>query len=363
MQWQPKRGRKSTKVETGTPVKGTGQTRGGNVDSFQFKMKGDFDITPMLLSPNISAAVSVNHPTATGVRRHTQKESYGRPLIAFRFYDGVMWRQMIDCVGDGFDVEQPNEGDLMLTHKYKGPAATGLPALVVSGPGKGAVLRAVVSLAGVITSVDVLDGGTGHDGTTTITAGGPGTGATLTPVLTAGVITSVTVTAGGTGFFPNVAQTQFKPIDWPMFQGKIAGADVDIKAYKLSVKNDVEPRHTGRRSADPKTFDEGDSEVSGDILPDYESDTGSLFQQWEQNKEPGAFVAEYKDILNNIGSANFTNKSLTLTVNRPVMPSADPDMKPVRTNTSVKFEGHLDYTAGAALGVVTDNVTTSYVGA
>lgn len=55
--------------------------------------------------------------------------------------------------------------------------------------------------ANAVSSVAVVDGGSGYTSAPAVTfSGGGGTGATGTAVLTNGVVTSVTVTAGGTGY-------------------------------------------------------------------------------------------------------------------------------------------------------------------
>lgn len=54
--------------------------------------------------------------------------------------------------------------------------------------------------AGMINTITVNSGGTGYGGSTTVTASAPGTGATLTPVISSGVISSVTINQRGRNF-------------------------------------------------------------------------------------------------------------------------------------------------------------------
>lgn len=65
--------------------------------------------------------------------------------------------------------------------------------------GSGAVLTPVVT-AGVVTSVTVTNGGTGYGAAPEITFIGAGTGAVATATVVDGVITAVVVSAGGTGY-------------------------------------------------------------------------------------------------------------------------------------------------------------------
>lgn len=82
-----------------------------------------------------------------------------------------------------------------------GSGYTGTPAITfTSGGGTGAVATASLS-PGAVSSVTVVNGGTGFTSTPTLTfEGGGGTGAVATANLTSGVITSVTVTNGGSGY-------------------------------------------------------------------------------------------------------------------------------------------------------------------
>ncbi len=70
---------------------------------------------------------------------------------------------------------------------------------ITGGGGIGALAEATVS-AGVITSITVIDGGSGYTSVPTVTITGAGSGATATAVLTDEVVTSITVNTGGSGF-------------------------------------------------------------------------------------------------------------------------------------------------------------------
>jgi len=70
---------------------------------------------------------------------------------------------------------------------------------ITGGGGIGALAEATVS-AGVITSITVIDGGSGYTSIPTVTITGAGTGATATAVLTNEIVTSITVNTGGSGF-------------------------------------------------------------------------------------------------------------------------------------------------------------------
>lgn len=81
---------------------------------------------------------------------------------------------------------------------------TSPPAVSITPqPGSGAVVRVNINTGtGVVSSVDVISGGSGYDGPTpTLTVvGGGGTGATFSVSRSAGAITAVTVTSGGSGY-------------------------------------------------------------------------------------------------------------------------------------------------------------------
>ncbi len=70
---------------------------------------------------------------------------------------------------------------------------------ITGGGGLGALAEAVVS-GGVITSITVIDGGSGYTSVPTVTITGAGSGATATAVLTNEVVTSITVNLGGSGY-------------------------------------------------------------------------------------------------------------------------------------------------------------------
>ena len=76
-------------------------------------------------------------------------------------------------------------------------ATTGTGSIKITTPVPTAV--PVVS-GGVITGVNVIDGGSGYTTPPVVTFSAPGSGAIATANLTAGVVTSITVSAGGTGY-------------------------------------------------------------------------------------------------------------------------------------------------------------------
>lgn len=363
--WQPKRDRIEDEIETGTRVKTTEILRGGNEDMLSLSTLLYFETIPILHAPFFSSFVTTNHGSATGVKNHVAKDGSNLPLIAFRYYDGVQWWQMLNCQGSELDINIGNKVSPVADYKYVGTSGQKLPVMTITdATGLGAVVEAVVNSAGVITSVTIVEAGTGYTAPT-IAAGGPGTGATFTVTLgtgaTAGQITGVAVTAGGTGYIPSVAQVQGKAIDWPMLLVKINGTQyVDYISGKLSFKNDLEGLWTGNRTADPTRFMEGDFQPAYEILPDFKSDTASLFQQWRNNKEPGPIEIEFADTRRAIGSATPTIPVLRYKIHRPFHKTGDHDMKTKNTRTPIKGIGGLNYTDGCAASVTFVNTETSY---
>lgn len=72
-------------------------------------------------------------------------------------------------------------------------------AVTFGGPGTGALAYAVTT-NGVITSVNVILGGTGYTSAPSVTFVGVGSGAAATATVSGGAVVSVAVTAGGTGY-------------------------------------------------------------------------------------------------------------------------------------------------------------------
>lgn len=66
--------------------------------------------------------------------------------------------------------------------------------------GSGAWAIVYVTPAGVVKSVNVINGGSGYTAAPTVSFGGAGTDATATAAVSGGKVTDVTVTAGGTGY-------------------------------------------------------------------------------------------------------------------------------------------------------------------
>ena len=83
-----------------------------------------------------------------------------------------------------------------------GSGYIGTPTVTITAPGNGGSAYAVI-VAGSLSSIKIVNGGTGFSSTappTLTLTGGGGSGATATATVTSGVITTVTVTANGTGY-------------------------------------------------------------------------------------------------------------------------------------------------------------------
>ena len=365
--WQPKRERIEDEIETGTRVKTTELLRGGNEDMLSFTTLLYYETIAILHAPFFSSFVTTAHGSTTGVKDHVAKDGSNLPVIAFRFYDGAQWWQMLNCQGSELDINLPSKSSPTADYKFVGSAAQKLPVLTIAdSTGQGAVLDLVVNSAGVPTAVIVIEPGTNYTAPT-VTAGGPGTGVTFVVTLgtgaTAGQIVSV-APSGGTGYVPSVAQTQGKAIDWPQLLIRINGSQyVDFISGKLSFKNDLEALYTANRSADPTRYLEGEFQPAYEILPDFKSDTASIFQQWRNNKEPGPLEVEFADTRRAIGSASPTNPLLLYKLHKPLHKTGDHDMKGKNARTPIKGVGGLHYGDGCAASVKFTNTDTSYAAA
>src|SRR5579884_242204 len=71
--------------------------------------------------------------------------------------------------------------------------------VVLSGGGGSGAIAYAVTTNGVITSVNVVAGGSGYTSAPTVSFTG-GTGATATATVSGGAVTAITVTAGGSGY-------------------------------------------------------------------------------------------------------------------------------------------------------------------
>lgn len=112
-----------------------------------------------------------------------------------------------DLLGNGYALKaQPFDGAPMMDRQDANNGAMDEvrfliePEIMIGdGTGTGAALSPVV-INGVVTSVAIVEGGTGYMTGQKLAFVGVGSGATATIVTTAGVIAGITVSAGGTGY-------------------------------------------------------------------------------------------------------------------------------------------------------------------
>ncbi len=122
--WTPKRERQEDEVETGALVKTTAVVAGANEDTISFSTDLYYTLNPLLMATVLNMPVSVAHPTAVGAYVHTEKEASNRPLVCFQFYDGVVWRQALNCTGNELDITIPNKTMPTAEYKFLAPSAT-----------------------------------------------------------------------------------------------------------------------------------------------------------------------------------------------------------------------------------------------
>lgn len=105
----------------------------------------------------------------------------------------IMWGNRFDELDQAHTFYKINDASLIEVTQT-------LSVSIAGGGGSGASITPIVS-NGVITGFTIVSGGSGYTSAPTITfIGGGGTGATATVTVSGGVVTAVTVTSGGSGY-------------------------------------------------------------------------------------------------------------------------------------------------------------------
>ncbi len=113
----------------------------------------------------------------------------------------------------------------------------GAPIVTITdSTGSGAAAIATVA-DGVVSSVGVIQGGTGYTSPTVTLSGGAGTGATATATVSGGIITAINVTAGGSGYTATlVLDVGYRTPHFAYTEGQWVGEGTVVGQRRISLE-------------------------------------------------------------------------------------------------------------------------------
>lgn len=344
---------------------------GGQHDEITIKSDLYYAWHGQLLSGMLKLPTTIAYPgETTTIKQHTMIEAINPPLLTVQFDDGVQSWQMTDCVVNqakftmGDAVPPTVDFDLMgLTAQPIADieASASLALSNFDGPASWQELLFRQGTTGHVTRVFVTAGGTGYTAPiVAFSGGGGGTGAAATATQVAGVVKYITITSEGSGYTtaPTANITDGGAGTGATATAVIGGVPLDFVSASVTMKRNRKPRFVSRRSIDPKRFTDGPFQADWDIMPDYTTDTASLFNLFRSNTAPGAFQFEWVGP-NMFGTQSFPVYQINFP--NPFILDGQHDVTKVPAETPIKGTAGYDPTTGASVKVVLVNDTASFV--
>lgn len=136
--------------------------------------------------------------------------------------------------------------------------------------------------------------------------------------------------------------------DWLHLMLKLNGVAADIMGASVTINRNLTPRFVGNRSASPKRFVKGPTEITFEVQPDYTTDTGSLFKRWRDNAIPQSIELEWVSLADEIGVGP-SNPTFSLLVPKAGLAEGQHQINEVPVETPISGSALYDATTGGAV--------------